>query len=144
MNIIASYICVEKYFLMQNLCHVLSSTLGHKCINCNWIFRWCTGNEVKLETFFSWFSWYFLCGCECLIWFINWSYYLGPFILKRALKSDSNKKWAENWMLCFDKSKESSVYSIILQRFLVIFSTPTFISFTTLKIIRSFWATEQV
>jgi hypothetical protein len=50
----------------------------------------------------------------------------------------------ENWMLCKWQSKESAVFSIILRRFLVIFSTTTFISFTKLKIRRSFWGAEQV
>ena len=48
------------------------------------------------------------------------------------------------WMLFFDKSKESAGFLIILRQFLVIFSTPTFISFTKLKIRRSFWGAEQV
>ena len=60
------------------------------------------------------------------------------------IKTESNKKRAENWMLCFDKSKESAVFSIILQQFQVIFLTPTFISFTKLKIRWSFWGAEQV
>ena len=58
--------------------------------------------------------------------------------------ANTNTTYAENWMLCFDKSKESAVFSIILQRFLVIFLTPTFISFTKLKIRQSFWGAEQV
>ena len=42
------------------------------------------------------------------------------------------------------KVKSPPFFSIILQRFLVIFSTPTFISFTKLKIWWSFWGAEQV
>ena len=60
------------------------------------------------------------------------------------LSPESNKKRAESWMLCFDKSKESPICLIILRRFLVIFLTPTFISFTKLKIRWSFWGAEQV
>ena len=51
---------------------------------------------------------------------------------------ESNKKRAESSVLCFDKSKESPVCSIILRQFLVIFLTPTCISFTKLKIRWSF------
>ena len=47
-------------------------------------------------------------------------------------------------MLCFDKSKESPICSIILRQFLVIFLTPTFISFTKLKIRWSFWGAELI
>ena len=39
--------------------------------------------------------------------------------------AESNNKRAENWMLSFDKSKESAVFSIILQQSLVFFSTTT-------------------
>ena len=61
-----------------------------------------------------------------------------------TFQSESNKKIAESWMLCFDKSKESPVCLIILRWILVIFLTPTFISFTKLKIRWSFWGAEQV
>ena len=67
-----------------------------------------------------------------------------PSLIYQLIEAESKKKRAENLMLCFDKSKESAVFAIILRRFLVIFSTPTFISFTKLKIRRSFWGAEQV
>ena len=66
------------------------------------------------------------------------------FYLKTVIWTENNKKRAENWMLCFDKSKKSAIFLIILRRFLVIFLTPTFILFTKLKIWRSFWGAEQV
>ena len=47
-------------------------------------------------------------------------------------------------MLWKGQSKESTVFLIILRQFLVIFSTTTSISFTKLKIRRSFWVAKQV
>ena len=69
---------------------------------------------------------------------------LKNYCLNYCAQSESNKKRAEGWILCFDKSKESPICSIILRQFLVIFLTPTFISFTKLKIRWSFWGAEQV
>ena len=76
-----------------------------------------------------------------IIWFLGDSalgFHLEIIQVKNfyILWPESNKKRAENLMLSFDKSKESAVFSIILRRFLFIFSTPTFISFTKLKIRR--------
>ena len=70
--------------------------------------------------------------------------YISDIDTELSLLPESNKKRAENWTLCFEKSKESPVFSIILCRFLVIFSTNTFIFFTKLKIRQSFWGAEQV
>ena len=85
---------------------------------------------------------------DCLI-FGLWSF--AHSNVRRLFLSLSHIRYIEEGILeaktkCYEKDKVKSLpfFSIVLRRFLVIFSTTTSISFTKLKIRRSFWGAEQV
>ena len=67
--------------------------------------------------------------------YIFYIYTIAVWILELVVLLDKENTYhrgrntrGENWMLSKGQSKESAIFSIILRQFLVIFSTPTFIS----------------